>query len=181
MQRYVVGTVFFASGVVAIHGIVVGCSEPAQPSYGNPNTLDRKNLPGEGGAAPLSCSALAADGGGGGDAGCPSFRKDIYPLMTNTGPWKCSDGKCHAPPTSQAPLIDMSTPEACLNALQQIKVLGRQYVPTDGNRDPSASTLLCNLQGTCGSPMPKPPTGSTPTSADLCKVEAWIKCGSTLD
>jgi hypothetical protein len=178
VQRYVVGGVFFASGVVAVHGIVVGCSEPAATSYGNPNTLDRKNLPGEGGAEPLTCSAGDA---GGADAGCPSFRKDIYPLLANTGPWKCADGKCHAPPTSQAPLIDMGTPETCLQSLQQIKVLGRQYVPTDGNRDPSASTFLCNLQGTCGSPMPKPPTGSTPTTTDLCKVEAWIKCGSTLD
>jgi hypothetical protein len=180
VQRYVVRGVFLATGVVSVHGIVVGCSEVVPTSYGNPNTLDRKNLPGEGGVEPLNCAAAAADGGGGGaDAGCPSFRDDIYPLVKNTGPWKCSDAKCHA--TAQQPIINVATAEECLVSLQQIKLLNRAYVPADGNRDPSASTFLCNLQGTCGSPMPKPPQGSTPTGTDLCKVEAWIKCGSPLD
>ncbi len=177
MQRYVVGGVFLASGIVTVHGIVAGCSEPAATSYGNPNTLDRKNLPGEGGVEPLNCSA--DDGGGGGDAGCPSFRQDIFPLIVNSGPWKCSEGPtCHA--TVQQPIIKIDTPENCLQSLKQATVLGRAYVPADGNRDPSQSTFLCNLQGTCGSPMPKPPVPS-PTNADLCKVEAWIKCGSPLD
>ena len=50
------------------------------------------------------------------------------------------------------------------------------YVLSDGGKDPNASSILCNLQGTCGSKMPKAP-GVDPTNADLCKVEAWLKCG----
>ena len=180
MQRYVVGGVFLASGVVSVHGIVVGCSEPAATSYGNPNTLDRKNLPGEGGVEPLNCGGGGGDGGGGGaDAGCPTFRKDIFPLIQNTGPWKCSEGPtCHA--TVQQPIIKIDTAENCLVSLQQAKVLGRPYAPSDGNRDPSQTTILCNIQGTCGSPMPKPPVPAAKND-DLCKLEAWIKCGSPLD
>jgi hypothetical protein len=183
VQRYVVGGLFFASGVAAVQGIpigIAGCNEPEPTLYGNPNTLDPKQLPGDGGVEPLICGAGdggAEGGGGGGDAGCPSFTNDIFPLISNAGPWKCSDAKCHA--TVQQPIIKIGSAQECYQSLQQIKVLGRAYVDPNA-RDPTATTFLCNLQGTCGFPMPKPPTGQVPTQVDLCKVDAWIRCGSPL-
>lgn len=157
-------------------GLVVAasCAEPEATTFGNPNALDRKNLPGDGGGAePLVCTG---DAGGQFDGGCPSFQTDIYPYFTAAGRFRCADGKCHGGTTK--PLIDAGTPGSCLAALRAIKVGNIAYVPSDaGTKDPNATTLLCNLQGTCGRKMPDPP-GADPTTADLCKIEAWLKCGA---
>jgi hypothetical protein len=172
--RFLFGAVVAGAAATTAYGALSSCAAPPETSYGNPNTLDRKNLPGEGGVEPLVCAGDAApglfDGGN-----CPSFAADIYPYFTANGAWKCSAGTCHG--GASAPDIPAATPTECLAALKGIAVQNRAYVPSDGGTDPNASSLLCNLQGTCGSRMPKPP-GTDPTQAELCKVEAWLKCGA---
>jgi len=91
------------------------------------------------------------------------------------GTWRCSDKACHGGTT--LPAVDGTAAAACLASLKKITVKNTPYVLSDGGKDPNLSSLLCNLQGTCGSKMPKPP-GADPSPADLCKVEAWLKCGS---
>ena len=167
-----------ASTALALVGVraLVACSEITPTTFGNPNTLDRKNLPGEGGVEQLLCAG--GDGGGDGgtfDGGCPSFTTDIYPLFTAGGTWRCSDKACHGGAT--APAVDGTNAGACLASLKKINVKNVPYVLSDGGKDPNAQSLLCNLQGSCGSPMPKAP-GADPSTRDLCMVEAWLKCGA---
>jgi hypothetical protein len=151
-----------------------GCNEPVETSFGNPNSLDRKNLPGEGGAEPLVCSgdaAPAVDGGG-----CPSFATDIFPYLVATGQWKCTDSKCHN--GAQAPEIASDTPANMLASLKKITVGLKPYIASgEAGKDPTASAMLCNLQGGCGSRMPQPP-GIDPTTTELCVVQAWLACGA---
>jgi hypothetical protein len=175
--RYVlggVGALLLLS--LAVH--IASCNEPPDTNYGNPNTLDRKNLPGEGGAEPLVCSGDAAVGKfDGGD--CPSFAEDIFPYLAPAGKWRCSDKTCHG--GGQNPPLDGTSAAACYASLQKVTVAGKPYIPgADGGgtvKDPTATTFLCNLQGGCGSKMPQAP-GADPTPVDLCVVEAWLKCGA---
>lgn len=157
----------------AIHLSTSACDDVGVTTFGNPNTLDRKNLPGEGGAEPLSCAGEAGVGGMF-DGGCPSFATDIFPYFRADGKWKCADTKCHAGAT--APPIDGTDPAKCLANLRDISVGGRGYIVA-GDGGSNASTLLCNLQGSCGSKMPKPP-GVDPTATELCMLEAWLNCGA---
>jgi hypothetical protein len=155
---------------------LASCNEPAATVYGNPNTLDRKNLPGEGGAAPLECpeAGVKYDGGD-----CPSFAADIFPYLTPAGKWKCSDTTaCHAT-GGTTPIIDTTSPATCYASLQKATVAGKPYFPTgDGGANLSETTgFLCNLQGGCGSKMPKPP-GTDPLNEELCKIDQWLKCGA---
>ncbi len=164
--------------LVALSGIVAlasSCSEPPATAFGNPNTLDRGNLPGEGGVEALSCSGDGGkEGGSTFDGGCPSFATDIYPYFAAAGTWRCADKACHG--GTQEPAIADGTPAACLASLKKITVAKLPYL-ANGSKDPSASSLLCNLQGACGSRMPKPP-GKDPTDIELCKVQAWLACGA---
>jgi hypothetical protein len=105
---------------------------------------------------------------------CPSFANDIFPSMKASGAWKCADGSCHGGGTSP-PTIDDSSASACLASLKKITVRGKPYIAS--GTDPNASSLLCNLKGSCGSQMPKSP-GTNPSSAEVCKVEAWLRCGA---
>lgn len=171
--------VFIAGGclLLCISGIVAlgtSCTPPPDTVYGNPNTLDRENLPGEGGVEALTCGGDGGDAGSG-DGGCPSFATDIFPYFQAAGTWRCADNACHGGAT--APPIAGNTAAACLTSLKAITVAKLPYVLSDGGRDPNASSLLCNLTGACGSKMPKPP-GADPTNAELCLVEAWLKCGA---
>lgn len=143
-----------------------GCSEAPQVEFGNPNTLDRKNLPGEGGTEVISCTGVDA---GQFDGGCPSFDTNIYPLMRANGAWRCADAVCHGGTTS--PTMNCEDPASCLQELQAMSVGGQPYLARDGG------TLVCNLQGSCGSKMPKPP-GADPQPNELCMIEAWLACGS---
>lgn len=152
------------------------CTEPPATAYGNPNTLDRENLPGEGGVEALSCTGAGGEGGTVTlDGGCPSWATDIYPYFQAAGKWRCADNACHGGAT--APPISDTNAAASLASLKAITVAKLPYVSSDGGKDPNAGSLLCNLQGACGSKMPKPP-GADPTQAELCMIEAWIKCGS---
>jgi hypothetical protein len=162
---------------------VASCNAaPADTVYGNPNTLDRKNLPGEAGAEPLSCGG-GGDGGGGGkkyDGGaCPSFENDIFPYFkATTGKWRCTDVTCHG--GTQAPKIDGTSAATCFASLQQVTVAGKAYIPSADSgptNDPAATTILCNLQGACGTRMPEAP-GQDPTADDLCMLQAWLSCGA---
>jgi hypothetical protein len=167
-------TAVFSAGLGAL-GSLGACGEITPTTYGNPNTLDRKNLPGEGGVEQLVCSVGDAGDGGGFDGGCPSFATDIYPYFTAAGTWRCADKACHGGPT--APPVDGTSAAACLTSLKKINVKNVPYVSSDGGKDSNAQSLLCNVQGSCGSPMPKAP-GLPATTADLCKLEAWLKCGA---
>lgn len=153
-----------------------GCNEPVATSYGNPNGLDRKNIPGEGGAEPLLCGAGGGGDGGAptGDGGCPSFATDIAPYFVANGKWRCADGTCHG--GASAPPIDCKDPTTCLSSLKAITVAGKPYIK-EGSTDPNESTVMCNLQGACGSRMPKAP-GADPTSDELCLLSAWLSCGA---
>jgi hypothetical protein len=144
-----------------------GCSEAPQVAFGNPSALDRKNIPGEGGTEILSCTGIDA-GTFMGDGGCPSFATNIYPLVAANGAWRCADAICHG---TQTPIFQCQNPQSCLTELRGISVGGRPYIARDGG------TLSCNLQGSCGSKMPRPP-GTDPSPRELCMVEAWLNCGS---
>lgn len=158
-----------AGPVVAGQIVLFACSEPPSTSYGNPNTLDRKALPGEGGVEAVLCSG---DGGASFEGGCPSFATQIFPQMKSDGGWRCADKACHG--GASAPSIDESSAAACLESLKKITVGGKPYIAAGDGGDP---TFTCNLQGTCGSKMPKPP-GVDPTTAEICKVQAWLQCGA---
>ncbi len=174
MRRYVI---LGAAAALALVGVraVVACSEITPTTFGNPNTLDRKSIPGEGGTEQLVCSVDGGGDAGRFDGGCPSFATDIYPYLAAAGTWRCSDATCHGGAT--LPAVDGTSAAACLASLKKITVKNAPYVPSDGGKEPGSSSFLCNLQGTCGSKMPKPP-GVDPTPSDLCKVEAWLKCGA---
>jgi hypothetical protein len=171
VRRLVLAT---AAAALALGGMraIVACSEITPTDYGNPNTLDRKSVPGEGGVEQLVCTGV--DGGETFDGGCPSFATDIYPSVVAAGTWRCADKTCHG--GASAPPIDTTNATACLASLRKISVTGSPYLLSDGGKDPNASRFLCNLQGTCGSPMPKAPGAIT--AVELCKVEAWLKCGA---
>jgi hypothetical protein len=156
--------------------IGTGCDDEGVTAYGNPNTLDRKNLPGEAGAEPLTCGS-GGDGGGQFDGGCPSFATDIFPYFTATGKWQCSTPACHG--GASIPAIRSDNAAAALQDLRAVTVLGRPYLGGDGGvSDPQTSTaFICNLQGSCGSKMPKAP-GIDATREELCLIDAWLRCGS---
>jgi hypothetical protein len=145
-----------------------GCSEAPQVAFGNPNTLDRKNLPGEGGTEVLSCTGVDA-GTFTGDGGCPSFNANIYPLVRANGAWRCADQACHG--AVSAPQFACADPATCYTQLQGIQVGGRGYFAGE------AGTFSCNLQGSCGSKMPRPP-GIDPSPGELCMIDAWLRCGA---
>jgi hypothetical protein len=167
-KRVFVGAVGGLCAVsLAIH--VASCTAAeTDTTYGNPNVLDRNSIPGEGGAAPLSCGAEGGtvkkyDGGA-----CPSFAADIFPYFQATGKWRCSDAPCHGGAT--APSIDGKSAASCLVSLQAVTVAGRAYLGDGG-------AMICNLQGSCGTRMPEPP-GQDPTNDELCMLQAWLACGA---
>ena len=163
------GILLFAASV----HLTAGCDDEGVTAYGNPNTLDRKYLPGEAGAEPLNCGA--ADAGGGFDGGCPSFATDIYPFFVQTGKWKCSIPTCHG--GASAPNIRGDNAANALQDMRAVTVVGKPYISGDAGTDPNTTTFICNMQGSCGSKMPKAP-GVDATGAELCILDAWIRCGS---
>ncbi len=158
-----------------LHLSTTGCDDLDQVEFGNPNALDRKNLPGEGGVNALLCNG--GDGGVAvGEGQCPSFATDIYPYLTPTGKWRCSDVACHGAAVS--PNLTCADPEGCYEGLSALAVGTKPYIlPDAATSDLSTVSMLCSLQGGCGSKMPKPPAAE-PTESELCIVEAWLKCGS---
>jgi hypothetical protein len=174
VRRYLMGG---AGGLLALMASVylssTGCNEPIGTNYGNPSLLGRPNLPGDGGAEPLLCTGDASVASTF-DGGCPTFATDIFPYIRSEGKWKCADATCHGGTT--APSIDGKDPAACLATLKAITVGGKGYI-VSGTTGAVESTILCNLQGGCGSTMPKPP-GTNPTQSELCMLTAWLECGA---
>lgn len=158
---------------------VVACSAPAGTPYGNPNTLDRKNLPGEGGAEPLTCGGDAAvEAGVGANCGV-SFSRDLYPYFADAG--GCALPTCHAAGKNDPP-IDTSSADKLYASLRsdKCKAAGLPYLPPgDGGiaSDGGGTSLLCNLRGECGRKMPEG-AGKDPSNDDLCRMQAWIACGA---
>ena len=170
-----------ASAALVAVGVMVACSGPAGTPYGNPNTLDRKNIPGEGGVEPLSCGGgeggASSSGGGAGGACAMSFSKDIFPYFADAG--GCSLPACHAAGKVQPP-IDTTSPDKLYASLKAAEAAKLPYLPPgDGGTasDGGGTSLICNLRGECGSKMPKG-EGKDPTNDDLCKMQAWIACGA---
>ncbi|MCA9584646.1 MAG: hypothetical protein KC657_04745 [Myxococcales bacterium] len=165
LRSLLVGAVVGGSGAIIA---LLSCSAPAETNFGNPNGLDRKNIPGEGGVEALVCGS---GDGGLGDGGCPSWSATIYPYFVANGAWKCADPACHGGKSD--PPIDPTSAASCYASLKAINVAKIPYLGADGGQ----ASLECNLQGTCGSKMPKPP-GKDPTTDELCLVQAWIACGA---
>jgi hypothetical protein len=173
-----IGAFAVGTGGVGALCSITSCGEAPTVPYGNPQTLQRSNLPGEAGITTLVC---AGDGGSGQsfEGGSPSFALDIYPYFAPTGPWHCGDKNCHGGLTP--PNIITAEAGACYASLTQAKVSGSMpLVNLDGGKDPTQSALLCNLQGSCGNKMPQPP-GTDPTDLDLCKIQAWLSAGAKND
>jgi hypothetical protein len=175
-------------GVLAVGlavAVTVACSGPAGTPYGNPNTLDRKNIPGEGGVEPLTCT-LSADAGlkdAGGGCGV-SFAADIYPYFADAG--GCAQRACHGAGSKNPPAIDVSTPAALYASLKTATAANLPYLPS-GAADAAApmgdggggggTSLVCNLRGQCGRKMPEG-TGKDPSPDDLCRMQTWVNCGA---
>lgn len=157
--------------LVAVHP-ATGCIDATDVEFGNPNGLDRKNLPGD-------AAVVVEPTCGAGVPACPSFEADIYPNVRAGGKWRCADATCHGGFAS--PTLSCEDAVSCLASLGAISLLGKPYVVPDGGAgaDPRAAQMLCSLQGACGSKMPKPP-GLDPSNEDLCVVDAWLKCGAPL-
>ncbi len=105
---------------------------------------------------------------------CPTFAAAHFPYVRGEVKWKCADRACHGGTT--APPIDGADPAACLATLKAITMGGKGYV-VSGAAGAAESTILCNLQGGCGSTMPKPP-GIAPTPSELCMLTAWLERGA---
>jgi hypothetical protein len=170
-----------AAVVVAGMALVAACTDPPGTEYGNPSGLRHENLPGEAGAQALTCGGDGGDEGGTGTTGTPgacvvSWSKDIYPNIKADGAWACASTKCHG--GSQAPKIDATTPQTAYDSLKSYMMGGNPFPYVNpGSADPSQSTILCNLQGTCGNRMPIAP-GTPLTPEELCKVDAWVRCSA---
>jgi len=160
------------------------CSTPST-NYGNPNALDRRTIPGDGGTEELICSTDGGTDARAGDGGCStSWSRDLYPQFLETGAWKCSSAQCHGKAANPpAPALNGRTPSEVLAQMRQatVQVGGAPvpYIPRPdaGGMDVRSYTFLCNLHGDCGSRMPQPP-GKDLETAELCKVSAWINCGA---
>lgn len=162
------GGALLSAVAVGLYLTAAGCIEEDTTEFGNPNTLSRQNLPGEAGVTPVVSGCAAKF-----DGGCPSFDTDVYPYLTETGAWRCADAACHGSVTT--PRLECDTPDACFAGLSAIQIDGKPYLST--GIDPANARMLCSLQGTCSSKMPKPP-GADPTPDDLCIIDTWLKCGS---
>jgi hypothetical protein len=174
VRRKLIAIVCLFGTPAAVLAIGSACTTPPETNFGNPNTLSRKAIPGEGGVQEVVCGAEAG-GGKQFEGGCPSFAADIYPSFGPGGAYRCGDNACHGGTTQ--PDIDTSSAAACLAALQKATVTNKPYVVSDGGKDPNASAIMCNLQGSCGSKMPQPP-GKDPTDSELCVIQAWLACGA---
>ncbi len=171
-------TALVAGGAVTLFA----CSDAGVTTYGDPAGLRSENLPGEGGTEAVICGDGGSDGGGGGGGGAcgVSFKTDIYPNMVAAGAWKCaSTGKCHG--GGQAPTIDGTSPQSVIDSLKgyTIKVNGNlvPYINVDGGKGPNNSSMECNLTGQCGQGMPIAP-GVALTTDQVCRIDAWLRCGA---
>lgn len=162
-------------GAASASLLVAACAIDDGHKYGNPSGLQRGNLPGPG--------ADTDGGGGGGDAQCEagacavSFTNNLWPKMSATGAWKCADGKCHGG-NANSPSIDSA--DQAYASLQAYKIGGKPYV-LPCSTDPTASTFLCNIQGTCGQKMPLADITVMPTAPsaqEIVDIQTWVQCGA---
>lgn len=162
-------------------------AEVSDPRYGPPGGLRNSQLPAPGstttgtgtGTAP---PAGSGDGGTTTPATCTvSFKTDIYPMMTDQGPWKCSNSACHGTQAGTPPFIDpASATNAYTNLAKDTSAGGKPFINANST-DPTASGFLCCLAGTCGAAMPVPGGGggaTAATQAQTDKVSTWLKCGA---
>ena len=115
-----------------------------------------------------------------------SFTNTIFAkYMSASGTWKCSDGNCHGPSgpsgfSENAPTIDDSNALNAYTTLAQLQLNGEPYINTCSN-DPNASSVYCNLKGTCAPTMPQSGAGVDspgPTAPEIADLETWLKCGA---
>lgn len=155
---------------------VAACSSEPDVKYGNPSTLNKDNLPGEAGLEPLSCGeggVVTTD-----DGGCAvSWKNDIYMRMIGNDGWQCATSQCHAP-GKQSPSIDPADAGGAYASLSAYKMSTRpQLNYIDKSKDPSKSSIECNLSGACNPAMPI--GGGKPlTDDERCKLHVWLQCGA---
>jgi hypothetical protein len=162
------------------------------PNFGDPNALANQSAPGK------TSDNKQADGGGGG-GGTPvcvqagknlaykpgdpctvSLKNDIIPVIFKV----CSTPSCHGGTTPPSkPRIDPAAANEMWDLWQKHTV---KPGPTDPpkpyidpcSKNPADSTIACNVNAAnkCGTLMPVGATG-LPT-ADITKIEDWLKCGA---
>jgi hypothetical protein len=180
-------------GIAALCGSLLpvgaaGCSSFDNTSYGPPGGLTGKKLPGQSDTADAGPSEGGMDdAAGAGDGGAPasdcgvSWSTQIFPQMTASGSWKCSDmSSCHGGLQSPLMTADPSVTYAHLAAYTMH--LGPQRLPylLPGEPDPSKSGIECNLTSdACGNRMPLTSNGARLLDAQQSQVlDAWVRCGS---
>jgi hypothetical protein len=159
----------FATGFSCL----LGCNIDATRYAGVGTLHDEHPAPPAGGYKVPPAQARTCDGGAPTSSGTTcttSFKNDIYGGIMSA---KLFCPSCHGlgatPPTISS--TDASQARASLTA----HVLnGLPYVNPCAT-DPSQSSIMCNLQGSCGSLMP-PGGGIAPE--DLAKIDAWLRCGA---
>lgn len=156
--------------------LVVACSTESGVSFGNPNTLNGKNLPRDDGSVQRpSCADAGIASGDGGNCGV-SWSKDLFPKVQANGAWRCANGSCHAAGATP-PVIDDSAPDKARQSLIAAKIGNLPYIKV-GDPEPNNSAFWCNLLRTCDPAMPTGELAKRPTKDELCQLEAWLRCGS---
>lgn len=172
----------FLGGLGGLSLLAVGlmlssaCFDVADTNYGNANGLARSNIPGEAGVIGAACTSFTVSIDGGGS--CPSFANDIFPYFN--GAWACTSAGCHGGP--QAPQMNPASASETIAGMASYSIAGKPYLPTgtgggDAGDPVTSSSFMCNVQGTCGSKMPKAP-GIDLTGEEICLVQAWLRCGA---
>ena len=201
MKRFGLGSIATCAGFFAV-SLAGGsaCTTEYQrgvedQNFGAPNALAGQTAPGK-----TSENQQAADGGGGGGgqpvcvaagknlaykAGDPctvSMKNDIIPVLFKV----CSSPSCHggtSPPSK--PRIDPNAVNEMWDLWQKHTVkpnptaAPKPYIDPC-SKNPDDSTIACNVNADpakkCGTLMPTGATG-LPT-ADIAKIEDWLKCGA---
>ncbi len=173
------GVLGLAFGCAA--GWAFGCDLETNTHYGPHSGLSKGNLP-----TPPAPSLDAGDaaalcnGQGPIDSGtcAVSYSKDIWPMMSAAGTWKCADAKCHGG-TSYTPQI--ADPDEAYLTLTSYMIGGKPYF-NPCSTSSTDSSFLCNVQGSCGSlqmPAQDNTLATGPMSpTDMTTVQTWVECGA---
>lgn len=166
--------------------LAVSCAVE-ETNYGPPDGLTNKKLPSP--QFPVANEQQSGGTDGICDGGAPaqdpnctvSFKTDIYEkFFVATGTWQCAGSDCHeegaAGSSVNSPPIHATDPTKAYNSLVNYQIGGKRYIDPCST-DPNASSIICNLQGACGTTMPYPPVPIA-TSDQLPPLQTWLQCGA---